>query len=162
MFLYIFSIWGDGGSRTSILTSLTWLASAGARCTASTTSPRPSWGTPSTRPSCRCSRILERNQLLVFSGGRLRSESGEISLEDISDANLLHYTPASGAPRGLWAPVFVIIDVAATFYVACVWKRWHQIWPPGYIVTSLPMDDNIWYTWHFYGDTCNVLHKKYI
>ena len=25
-----------------------------------------------------------------------------------------------------------------------------------YCVCPVPMDDNIWYTWHFYGDTCNV------
>ena len=31
-----------------------------------------------------------------FSGGRLRSDSGEITLEDISDANLLKFTPESG------------------------------------------------------------------
>ena len=31
-----------------------------------------------------------------FSGGRLKSDSGEITLEDISDANLLKFTPESG------------------------------------------------------------------
>ena len=35
-----------------------------------------------------------------FSGGRLRSDSGEITLEDISDANLLKFTPESGSKVG--------------------------------------------------------------
>ena len=73
----------------------------------------------------------------IFSGGRLRSESGEITLEDLSDANLLQYTPESGSGctrigktefyQRLNKVLFLFW--LAIFYVACVWKRWHQTWP---------------------------------
>lgn len=40
--------------------------------------------------------FLNRSKSLVFSGGKLRSESGEITIEDFSDANLLRFTPEPG------------------------------------------------------------------
>ena len=111
IYWYFLSIWDAGGYKTSSPSCQTWQGGAGVRSTASTTSTTLSTGRPTTGPSCQyfSPPLLAQycqtdnsdkwpgiQQSCLFRGDRPRSESGEISIGDIRDSNLLSYSAETG------------------------------------------------------------------
>jgi len=74
-------------------------------------------------------RLTEHQSII---GGRLRSDSGEITLEDISDANLLKFTPESGSVPELEYRVLATDYETFTIEYTCqdnsLIKRKEQVW----------------------------------